>query len=177
MVSPSWGEPEATALLQPQQQPQQQPQHPPQLQWRRRTRAVAAAACTVGLVIGAVANSSFGSSSTNHQMDMAASTAKTTAGMTAAKSYAPTFKAHRDGYDQMKDETLRLYRAWDMIIEPNCKMVFEIENFDASNTYIWNVSVTPDEAVPSFGEEVGWTQCGVGAWVRAQWPGTALLAG
>merc|ERR1711998_471464 len=62
----------------------------------------------------------------------------------------------RSGYPAMKEHTMAVYNAmehvWDMIIEPNCEMVFEIDDYDSTKTYEWNITETPEHDIPTFGE-------------------------
>ena len=64
---------------------------------------------------------------------------------------ALSFTARRNGYEKISDHTMAMYGLWDMIIEPNCEMVFEIDNFDPSNDYQWSIDETPEEDIPTYG--------------------------
>ena len=112
----------------------------------------------VGLGLGAVAMSPGKHATTRAggSTQMAASAVADSAMVSAVEATdSLSFTAHRDNYLKLSQHTMKMYRIWDMIIEPNCDMVFEIDNYNASNTYVWNVSKTPEHDIPGYGVTVG----------------------
>lgn len=58
----------------------------------------------------------------------------------AASSEALSLSAHRDGYDPLPSHTLRMYGAWDHIVEPESLTHFRVTNAIEGCAYSWNIT-------------------------------------
>lgn len=75
---------------------------------------------------------------------------------------------HRHGYRTLDSTALHLYAKWDFVLEPDCPMVFRIQDPSPNSMYQWNLTKVPSRGRA---DEMGETQLAMGPFAMLYFSG------